>query len=607
LIQGYLRQIRSAESKTPITYVLRAEAVVSPEALIAVYDSLDEDLEATHLMSGSEYMVDNGRVFNLLSDYIAPKSFAYTYIKKHAATRDGRALWLDIIALGDSESSRIAVVQDAHRQLEAKKFDGKTKNETLANHIAKLVECENTIEMYKPTGSSSRSTDQQARSLFNSITHPDFKDIKTAIAIHPTAMVNYNEMENILVTGYNNLLGNLPGQLNRRVSQVATQQAAGAVTAGSGKSGKRGKRGRGKGKGAAGKATGGNADAQGDGIIGPGALGKDGQPVVLEDRHYSPAEYKNLYGNQRAEIARIRGDNPAKKRKVSAVATEVDDAVDGADDTSEDDTSDEVVPMKPPTPVKPSSDPGSQMTSRQIGALSTRETNVTDTDWCGKYSWETVCLNSLRLKLAGENTKTREEIEFYFMAVGLEYDLSKNVQENAERYHQELASRVPFPVYSMSDRFPGKLMHEKRFLDRFVKEGRLLSFVTKKQKAAHRQLVLGITMTCEPFWRRFGVKCSADMFALAPIETMEQVQRAVLSLEALEKDIKRRFVIKSQTFDSDRTDPKYRTWNDMVYSDKFLRELEEEYGDDPNYSLLLDQYGPCYFMEDADDHTQYDE
>jgi hypothetical protein len=97
------------------------------------------------------------------------------------------------------------------------------------------------------------------------------------------------------------------------------------------------------------------------------------------------------------------------------------------------------------------------------------------------------------------------------------------------------------------------------------------------------------------------------MFVLAPIETMEQVQRAVLSLEALEKDIKRRFVIKSQTFDSDRTDPKYRTWNDMVYSDKFLRELEEEYGDDPNYSLLLDQYGPCYFMEDADDHTQYDD
>jgi hypothetical protein len=45
----------------------------------------------------------------------------------------------------------------------------------------------------------------------------------------------------------------------------------------------------------------------------------------------------------------------------------------------------------------------------------------------------------------------------------------------------------------------------------------------------------------------------------------------------------------------------------MVYSDKFLRELEEEYGDDPNYSLLLDQHGPCYFMEDADDHTQYDE
>jgi hypothetical protein len=55
----YLRLHRSNTSKTSLEYLIRPIADVSPEMLDKKYESIDDDLIATHQMEGPEFQQDN--------------------------------------------------------------------------------------------------------------------------------------------------------------------------------------------------------------------------------------------------------------------------------------------------------------------------------------------------------------------------------------------------------------------------------------------------------------------------------------------------------------------------------------------------------------------
>jgi hypothetical protein len=89
-----LGQTRSPFGARPcLSYVIRTDAEVSPEALTKVYVNIDDDLHETHVLSGVDFERDSRCVYEILQAATATTAGA-TYVKEHKTTHNGRAAFL---------------------------------------------------------------------------------------------------------------------------------------------------------------------------------------------------------------------------------------------------------------------------------------------------------------------------------------------------------------------------------------------------------------------------------------------------------------------------------------------------------------------------------
>jgi hypothetical protein len=88
----YLRLHRSNTSKTLLEYLIRPIADVSPEVLVKEYESIDDDLIATHKMEGPAFQQDNQWLVTEILHLVLKGSAATQFVA--TARNDGRGMFL---------------------------------------------------------------------------------------------------------------------------------------------------------------------------------------------------------------------------------------------------------------------------------------------------------------------------------------------------------------------------------------------------------------------------------------------------------------------------------------------------------------------------------
>jgi hypothetical protein len=77
-------------------------------------------------LAGIEYEDDNGKVFDFLKSWTL-NGPAWTWMRSHNATRNGRAGWLDLVAHYEGDAQRDRVKDNAYAAIAAARYHGERK------------------------------------------------------------------------------------------------------------------------------------------------------------------------------------------------------------------------------------------------------------------------------------------------------------------------------------------------------------------------------------------------------------------------------------------------------------------------------------------------
>ena len=85
----YLSQCRGA-ARIPITYLVREHDVITPEMHdMGLYESVDDYMMATTILSGEHFKIDNTRLYNDLKPLVIEEA-GWAFIKKFDRSKNGR-------------------------------------------------------------------------------------------------------------------------------------------------------------------------------------------------------------------------------------------------------------------------------------------------------------------------------------------------------------------------------------------------------------------------------------------------------------------------------------------------------------------------------------
>ena len=118
LLCTYIRKHRSADAGVPMTYVIRKEADVTPEALAFTYLSIDDDLIETRRLNGQGYIRDNNRLYDMLKPPVI-NGPGWPYIQPYNRTRDGRAAYLALKRNAERKVVTLTRKQRAYNDISA--------------------------------------------------------------------------------------------------------------------------------------------------------------------------------------------------------------------------------------------------------------------------------------------------------------------------------------------------------------------------------------------------------------------------------------------------------------------------------------------------------
>lgn len=135
---AYCSQIRGT-LKIPLSYVYREHVDVTPEIAAAVYESDDDYLCAVVVLNGKYYDKDNRAVWDLLVPLINTGD-AWSFVKRFEATKDGRRAIEELRRISEGSAANTALKAAAKASLRTLTYNGRSKNFTFDQFIAKMNE-----------------------------------------------------------------------------------------------------------------------------------------------------------------------------------------------------------------------------------------------------------------------------------------------------------------------------------------------------------------------------------------------------------------------------------------------------------------------------------
>ena len=272
----------------PLAYVIREKEEVPAEATDpsfgeprTVYASLHAEIMARSSLEGSNYAVDNARVFELLNDAVAEHKHVKTWIKPFVVTRDGRGAWKAFKAHYRGSSELEAIEVAAEQRLENLQYRGEKQRYNFEMHVSMHRKAQ--LEIEKATGTTIPETTKVRRLL---------KSIQVSTLAVPVATIRAQEN---LRTSFDASVNYLKTFL--AASDAAdTRNIASAASTGNNRPRSSNQRNR------KGKAS--------------GASKKHSNDDKSLDRYYKPHEWRDLDSATRKKVLEAR-----KKRKVSKVSS----------------------------------------------------------------------------------------------------------------------------------------------------------------------------------------------------------------------------------------------------------------------------------------------
>jgi hypothetical protein len=157
-VDTQLQTYHSSVLKHSLRYVIRPNAGVTDEALDADYPSLDADLYLTAALTGPQYQADNEHVMELMTAWLGSTDW-WTFLRRFAPTKDGRAAWLALKAQMEGPAAVDARKKKAHLDLNTLFYTGKSKNYTWDDYIRVRQEAHLELELLEAPVNDMRKVD----------------------------------------------------------------------------------------------------------------------------------------------------------------------------------------------------------------------------------------------------------------------------------------------------------------------------------------------------------------------------------------------------------------------------------------------------------------
>jgi hypothetical protein len=306
VFQTFMNQSRGA-AMCPLTYVIRDHEEVTPAMLLDQYDSDDERLVGTTLLSGAHFLVDSQRVYDELKDLIIDEP-AWVFIMKHDVKRDGRKACDALRQQCEGDSTKHVRKQKAYAAIAASQYSGERRNFTFTDYIGVHERAHNELVLLKVHVPD----DKQVMDFLAGIKAPEMSSA-VAHVIGDTEKKNDFFLAQTYLSNFIETTQTL-NKMSRNVSFAA-----------SGASGDGHKKPYGKGKGKGGRYQGGKSS------------GNNANRGIA--RNYTREEWHALSDEEKTKVQQLRAEwkkSPeGKKRNVKAAARETANPTDEDEPTKD--------------------------------------------------------------------------------------------------------------------------------------------------------------------------------------------------------------------------------------------------------------------------------
>lgn len=287
---NYVSQIRG-QAKGPLSYLLREHVIVTDAMRAADYMSNDDRLITTLLHSGEHYTSDNKRLWNELKT-LTVDGTGWTYIKRFNRSEDGRSAYLALKAQCEGNSALHTKKVKAYNLINKARYQGERKSYNFAKYVLAHQEGYNDIVDADPAEMIPEP--KRVRDFLNGITDQSLQSGIDYVLSDPTMLSSFENTQQYLGT----LVAN-------RKEHAAGQRDTRAV-----------------------------------------AAFKKTSSAKMEDKWYSPDEWRKLSKEEKMEVTKLAQARKSKqkksKRKLSALKKNKSKKSEDKDDDnhtgSEDDT-----------------------------------------------------------------------------------------------------------------------------------------------------------------------------------------------------------------------------------------------------------------------------
>jgi uncharacterized membrane protein YgcG len=292
-------QTRGA-SRCPIRYVFRDHELVTPAMLLEVYDTDDERLIMTLLLSGIDFRVDNTMLFDELKVLLI-NGPGWTFIMRFDRSRDGRAAIRAIRNQCEGDATNHLRKQRAYAAIASAVYNGEKKSYPFIKYVATHQDAHHELELLgEPVPETKKVMDLLAGTRA--------AEMASATAI----IIGDAEKKNSFIKAQT-YLANFVGT-NSTLTKISNRNVS---FADSGEDGRQ-KRG-GGGRYTKSRGGGGGGGGKGGGKNGGGKL---------TARSYSRPEWNALTADEKSQVMKLREDDKKQKRSVKAANRARDESSD---------------------------------------------------------------------------------------------------------------------------------------------------------------------------------------------------------------------------------------------------------------------------------------
>jgi len=283
---------RSSMTKVPFSYLLRSHSDVTDEMRAKTYDSIDDNLMNTMLLTGPDVLHDNRQLYDHLKGWMQDGP-AWSFMQAFNRSRDGRGAYLAVKAQAEGQAALMSRKAKAYASLAAARYTGRTKSFSFDSYIIKHQKAHNKLLMLEEPLTETK----KVQDFLAGIHDPAFATFKGIVLGDNAKMSNFEACQQYLKTCDNvTKTSNLHSANSKR--EVAALKTA---------SKKKGSK--------------------------PGRGTKNGPDSPPHYGHYSSEDYRTLNPKQREKLRakRAADGKGGGKCKASAVALEDEEEGEEAD------------------------------------------------------------------------------------------------------------------------------------------------------------------------------------------------------------------------------------------------------------------------------------